>query len=123
MAFKKLLKRWQGQEKYDGTEKRKCARLIYPPSKRPPFIIQKHKLEVVDISEEGLKLLNPMQIVFGEKVSGTIALLTGESMDLSGKVIWQAEGAFGVLTTPIPKSTIIEEIRTLLRTFGSSESS
>jgi len=121
MVFKKLLKRWQGKDKYDGSEKRKFARLVYPSSKRPAFKIKKHELEVIDISEEGLKLLNPMQRVFGEKVYGTIALLSGESMDISGKIVWQAEGAFGLLTTRIPKSTIIEEIRTLLRALGSSE--
>lgn len=121
MVLKKLLKRWQGKDTYDGPEKRKFARLIYPSSKRPSFKIKKHKLEVVDISEEGLKLLNPTQRVFGEKVYGTITLLSGESMDISGQILWQADGAFGLLITRIPKTTIIEEIRHLLRTMGPGE--
>lgn len=121
MAFKELLQRWQGQDKYDGPEKRNFARLIYPSSKRPVFKIKKHELEVIDISEEGLKLLNPLQRNFGEKVYGRIALLSGESTDMTGRIVWQAQGALGVLTTRIPRSTIISEIRTLLRTMGSSE--
>jgi hypothetical protein len=121
MIFKKLLNRWQGKEKYNGPEKRKFARLVYPSSKRPSFKIKKHALEVIDISEEGLKLLNPTQRAFGEKVYGTIALLSGETMNISGHIVWQAEGAFGLLTTPIAKPTIIEEIRILLRAIGASE--
>ena len=120
MVFKKLLKRWQGKDKYDGPEKRNFVRLVYPSSKRPTFKIKEHELEVIDISEEGLKLLNPMQKGFGEKVYGTIALLSGKSIDITGKIVWQAEGTFGLLTTRIPRSTIIEEIRTLLRIIGSS---
>jgi hypothetical protein len=120
MVFKKLLKRWQGKDKYDGPEKRNFARLVYPSSKRPTFKIKEHELEVIEISEEGLKLLNPMQRGFGEKVYGTIALLSGESIDITGKIVWQAEGTFGLLTTRIPRSTIIEETRTLLRIIGSS---
>ncbi len=121
MAFKKLLKLWHGKEKYDGPEKRKFARVVYPSSQRPILEIKEHKLEVVDISEEGLKLVNPILKEFGGKVYGTIALLSGKSMGISGKIVWQAEGTFGFLTTRIPKSTIIEEIRTLLRAIGSSE--
>jgi len=120
MALKKLLKRWQGKNKYYGPEKRNFARLAYPSSKRPILKIKEHELEVIDISEEGLKILNPMQRDCGGKVHGTIALLSGKSSDITGKIVWQAEGIFGLLTTRIPHSTIIEEIRTLLQTMGSS---
>ena len=119
MVFKKLLKRWHGEDKYDGPEKRKFARLIYPSSQRPTFKIKEHKLVVIDISEEGLKLLNPMLEEFAGKVYGTVALLSGKSVGISGKIVWRAEGTIGFLTTRIPKSTIIEEIHTLLRTLGS----
>jgi len=118
--IKRLLELWKGEDKYDGPEKRNFARLVYPSSKRPTLKIKEHELEVIDISEEGLKLLNPMQKGFGEKVYGTVALLSGKSIDITGKIVWQAEGTFGLLTTRIPSSTIIEEIRTLLRIMGSS---
>ena len=122
MIFKKFLQRWQKQPKYDGPEKREFARLVYPPSQRPTLKISEHHLEVVDISERGLKVLNPMQIAIGKKISGTLMLLSGKSMDFAGKIVWQAEGSFGVLTTPIPEPTIIEELRALLRTIGACES-
>ncbi len=121
MGFKKLLKRWHGKDKYDGPEKRKFARLIYPPSQRPTFKIKEHKLEVIDISEEGLKLLNPMLEEFVGKVYGTVALLSGKSMGISGKIVWRAEGTLGFLATRIPESTIIKELRTLLRAICSIE--
>ena len=121
MVFKKLLKRWHGKDKYDGPEKRKFARLVYPSSPRPTFKIKEHKLEVIDISEEGLKLLNPMLEEFWGKVHGTVVFLSGKSMDISGKIVWRAEGVIGFLATHIPKSTITEEIRILLRTFDSGE--
>lgn len=123
MAFKKLLKLWHGKDKYDGPEKRKFARLVYPSFQRPTFKIKEHTLEVIDISEEGLKLLNPMLEEFGGKVYGTVALLSGKSMGISGKIAWQTVGAFGFLTTRIPKSTIMEEIRILLRTIDTSKPS
>ena len=121
MALKKLLKRWYGKDKYDGPEKRKFARLVYPSSQRPTFKIQEHTLEVIDISEEGLKLLNPMLEEFGGKVYGTLTLLSGKSMGLSGKIAWQITGSLGFLTNRIPESTITEEIRTLLQAQGYSE--
>lgn len=42
MNTKELMERFerlQGKDKYDGPEKRKFARLIYPPPKRPPVEI------------------------------------------------------------------------------------
>jgi hypothetical protein len=122
MAFKKLLERWHGKDKYDGPEKRKFARVVYPSSQRPTFKIQEHELEVIDISEKGLKLLNPMLEEFGGKVHGTVTLLSGKSMGISGKIVWRAGGAFGFIETRIPKATIVEELRTLLRGTGSCES-
>lgn len=120
MILKKLLERWQGKDKYK-PEKRNFARLIYPSSKRPILTIKEHKLEVIDISEKGLKLLNPMQIELGENVNGKLVLLSGKPHDITGKVIWQAEGTFGLLVTRIPRSIVVEEIRILLQAIGSSE--
>jgi len=77
--------------------------------------------KLINISEEGLKLLNPMLEEFGGKVYGTLALLSGKSMGISGKIVWQITGSLGFLTTRIPKSIIIEEIRILLRAQDYSE--
>lgn len=122
MGIKKLLKRLRGKDKYDGPERRKFARLKYPPSHRPKLKIKDYELEVIDISEEGLKFLNYMQKKFGKKIYGTVVLLSGKSIEVTGKIVWQSENELGLLAASIPRSTIIEEIHTLLRIIGSIES-
>ena len=115
MALKKLLNRWQGENKYKGVEKRKSIRVVYPPNKRPRLKIRDHLLEVINISEKGMKVLNYKQQEFGKKVSGTVAFSNGESIDITGKIVWKHGKEIGLFTTPIPRSVIMEEVRNLLR--------
>ena len=122
MLIKKLLEQWRGKDTYDGPEKRKFARLVYPPEKRPKLLVREYELEVIDISEGGMKLLNYMRRDFGRQIFGTVALLSGKSMEISGKIVWQYNNEFGLLIARIPRSIIIEEIRTLLQEKGPNKS-
>lgn len=109
------LERLQGSDPYVGKDKRKFVRLLYPPLIRPMFKIGKFEVEVVDISERGIKLYNYMQHAFGPTIQGTIVFHSGISYEISGKVVWQVSKEIGLLSNRIPLFIIEEEIDYLLR--------
>ena len=120
MFLEELLEQLQGEDPYDGSERRASPRLVWPSS-RPTLTIKEHELEVINISEGGLKYSDFLERRFGEKVYGTLELLNGQSIDVAGEIAWQAEDEFGLRTTRISRSVIIEETRALLRERDSSE--
>ena len=79
------LERFQGRGQYVGQEKRKYIRLLYPPQKRPVLKVGNYKVEVVDISEGGLKIFNYMQHKFGPNIQGMIVFLSGASYEVKIK--------------------------------------
>lgn len=119
MVLEKLLKIWQEKIKRgilkDGIEKRKSIRLTYPPVRRPMLKVQEHELEVLNISEQGVKILNQKQIKLSKNVSGNVVFQSGNSIELIGKIVWKFENELGMLVTQIPRAVIIEEVRALLR--------
>jgi len=118
MSMKELmerLERLQGKEKYAGPERRKFNRLLYPPKKRPMLKIGNAEVEVVDISEKGMKLFNYKEHKLGQNIQGTIVFSSGKSIDINGKIVWHFKNELGLLTTPIPRSIIEGEMYTLLR--------
>jgi hypothetical protein len=118
MRIKKLLERLHWKDKYIAHERRKFARLVYPPEDRPVFKIKGAHLQIVDISEEGVKFLNDKHAQISEHVHGTVELLSGKSLDITGRIIWEQDDAVGVHITRIPERIIIDEVRTLLRESG-----
>ena len=119
MALEKLLKIWQGKTKTgmpkNKVERRKDIRLVYSPTFRPVLKIKKRTLEVLDISEKGMKILNYKQFQLGEQVSGTAVFSSGKKIELIGKIKWQLKDQFGIFVTRIPKSVILEEVQMLLK--------
>jgi hypothetical protein len=111
------LERLQGRDSYGGQEKRKYARLLYPPSQRPALKVGDYKLEVVDISERGMKIFNYMQHKFGSKLQGMVTFLSGASYEVNGKVAWQFKQELGLFTSRMPLFIIEGEIDYLLRYF------
>lgn len=107
-----------------GAERRRCARLIYPPDHRPRFQIRDHSMEVIDISESGLRLFLDNADV-GQMVHGTVRFANGTHLDLTGKIVWQRGREVGLLVSRkppvIPERLIYEEIRWLLRQSASGE--
>lgn len=122
MVFKRLLELWQDKKKYEGTERRKYIRLVYPLMTRPRLKIRKHEFEVINISQEGLKFRNYKQIKLGEIIYGTVTLLTGKSLRITGKIMWECGDEVGLLATRISQSVLIEEIQTLLQEKDSNKS-
>lgn len=121
MGIKQLLERLRGKDKYQAPEKRQYARLVYPSVRRPKFKVKDDEMEVVDISEKGIKFRKDKHQKIGDCVYGTTDLLSGKSIDISGKIVWERNENVGVLTTQIKESVIVDEIRTILREMGSSE--
>jgi len=115
------LERFQGRDQYVGQEKRKYVRLLYPPQKRPVLKVENYKVEVVDISEEGMKLFNYMQHKFGPNIQGMVEFPSGVSYEVNGQVVWQFENELGLLANRIPRFIIEQEIEYLLRYFQEKE--
>ena len=100
---------------YDGSERRKHSRITYNPSQRPSLKVQNHELEVVDISEGGLRIIsNPNMIVFDEPLTcGTIILLGGDSIDIEGDNAWDKGDENGMkFINLLPSATIQKERET-----------
>ena len=122
MLIQKLLERLKGKDKYEHTEKRAYARLVYPSLRRPTLKIKDNELEVIDISEKGVKFIKDKHQTLSECVHGTTMLLSGKSIDIAGKIVWESENEVGLLVAQIKESVIIDEIRTVLKEMGASES-
>lgn len=115
------LERFQGRDPYAGQEKRKYVRLLYPPPKRPVLKVGKYKVEVVDISEGGMRLFNYMQHKFGPNLQGMVEFPSGVSYEVKGEVVWQFKNELGLLSNPIPRFIIEQEVEHLLRYFQEKE--
>lgn len=80
-----------------------------------------YKLEVIDISERGMKFLNYRQHRIDQNIQGTVELLSGISIDVAGKIAWQFRNELGLFITHIPRTIIEEERYALLREKGLNE--
>jgi hypothetical protein len=125
MALKRIVdlfeRKTECQRRYKAPERRECIRFEYPPEHRPVFRVRNKKLKIIDISEQGLKLLNDKQVKLGAMVHGSILFLNGKSMEITGKIVWEHDNQIGLLLAPLPPSVILAEIRNLMRTLGLSE--
>lgn len=120
-----LLARLKGQPQPEHSpERRQCARLIYPPNHRPRFCIRQQDMEVIDISETGLRLFLDDADV-GQRVHGTVRFGSGSQLNVTGEIVWQHGREVGLLISQnppcIPESLIYEEIRWVLRETGLSQ--
>jgi hypothetical protein len=97
-------------KKYEGIERRKYPRTEYFNIEGPKLKIGKHKFEVLDISQRGLKFLNDKEVNLSEYISGKLTLLCGESIDIEGSPIWEQDDDFGLyLKNHIPSDIIQKE--------------
>ena len=94
-------------------EKREFARLVYPPAKRPTLKVGENELEIIDISEKGVRLLNNNQVNLDKSIYGEALLLSGRSINVDGEVAWNNNNEVGLLMALIPSSIIAEERRIL----------
>jgi hypothetical protein len=119
MVLEKLLKRWQEISKpgvhRERAEKRKYIRMAYPPNRRPVLQVKDHQLEVLNISEKGLKIFNHKQAKLSKNISGNVVFSSGKSIELLGKIAWEHQNELGLFVTQVPRSVIMDEVRALLR--------
>lgn len=100
----------QKKKKYEGIERRKYPRIEYLNIEGPRLKIGKHKFEVLDISQRGLKFLNDKEVNLSEYISGKLTFLCGESIDIEGLLIWEQDDDFGLyLKNLIPSDMIQKE--------------
>lgn len=114
MNITRLIEQLHGKKTYDAGDKREFVRLQYPPIKRPKLKVKEHEMDVLDISEKGIKILKEKQEKLNECIIGTLTLLSGKLLDLGGKIVWERDSFVGLVTTRIPKSVIVGEILTLV---------
>lgn len=82
---------------YDGSEKRTYIRIAYKPENRPRLKIGEDDLDVVDISESGIRCVNNKKIKLDKRIRGTMTFLCGESVAIDGDIVWEKNGEFGLL--------------------------
>jgi len=108
-----LIDNLQNVLKSGSHERRKFVRLGYPSTKRPVLKFGEHEIEVMDISENGIRLLNDKKIDLGQSIHGEIVLLSGRSMRVDGEVQWSLNNEVGLLMALIPSTVIDKERRVL----------
>ena len=97
---------------YGGIERRRYFRLTYPPDAGPTFKVRTHELEVLEVSEKGLRFLNDKEVKLAEWVRGTIRFHDGELLDLEGRTVRKQGDEIALnLVTPIPFPRILKEQR------------
>jgi hypothetical protein len=125
MVIKKIAKLWKGKDKKTRSssedpgkqDKRAFIRLEYPPGKRPKFIVGNDEMEVINISERGLKFINDQQIPMGKFINGTIVLSKKTSINLKGTVVWSEGNAAGILISGVIPQYIMEKQLALTKKF------
>jgi hypothetical protein len=68
---------------------RKHVRLRYPEDKRPSLILEDDALDVVDLSERGLRYVQDHgpEPKIGASIEGILRLVRGETLPVRGKVV------------------------------------
>jgi PilZ domain len=76
-----------GNTEYNGLEKRKHLRTIYPAAKRPIFRARGEELKIKDVSRGGLKFCNRDKVKIKGWVEGTIDLTDGTCIKVEGIIV------------------------------------
>jgi hypothetical protein len=101
-------------------------RLHYPPNTRPSLILESGSLNVVDLSERGLRYIQDAgpEPPIGTKLEGILQLSSGETLPVRGTVVRvvHPQGAAGpgvievaahLSDVPIPRRVIQAERQTI----------
>jgi len=68
-----------------------------------------HEFEIADISEGGIRFINNKKIKLAESVRGTAHFLSGASMDIEAKIVWEQFSEVGLLLKNYIPSAIMEK--------------
>lgn len=96
-----------------GDNRRETYRIGYPEAGRPRFFptaAAEASLEVLDLSEEGLRLAVPEGFDLGVDLAGRLDLPGTPPLDVAGRVVRRGEHDAAVhLTRPLPSPLIVAE--------------
>jgi len=91
-------------------ERRSYHRVAYPPQKRGQLAVGSYAFDVIDISKQGIRFLNPGKVKLSEWIGATITLQDGSSLAVEGKIVWTDDHLLGMqLLNPIPYNHILNE--------------
>ncbi len=91
-------------------ERRRHSRIVFKPLKRPKLKIKENEFEVENISEGGIRFLNPNNIHVSAEFNGTITFKDGDTFEIEGKKKWEKEGSVGVASKhPVPQEIVIKD--------------
>jgi hypothetical protein len=96
--------------------RRELYRIVYPLAERPVFEAGRFLLEVIDVSEKGMRFeMGPRRLPeVGTELGGTIQFRSGDAVEVQGEVIRAREGVVVLaLDPPLPYSQILAEQRYL----------
>jgi len=96
-------------KRYGGSEKRTYIRIAYRSKNRPTLKIGEADLDVVDISESGIRIFNHKKVKLGKRLQGTMTLLCGESVAIDGDMVWEKNDEFGLLLKRLIPSDDMEK--------------
>lgn len=94
---------------YDGSEKRSYIRIAYRPENRPKLKLKEGDLDVIDISESGIRCINDRGIKLDKSIRGTVSFLCGESVAVEGDIVWEKNSELGLLLKHLIPSEEMEK--------------
>lgn len=109
------MKNMKKKKNYEDTERREFQRITYSNIEGPRLKIGKHKFEVLDISQRGLRFLNDKEVIFSEYITGELTFLCGESVSIEGLVIWEQDDDFGLYLKNLMPSDAIQKEELYIR--------
>lgn len=93
-------------------ERREFPRIRHRLNRRPRFVYQKEELEVLDISERGLRIENKADITLQEWVRGTLLFSDDGTLDINGLIVRKDAHTVSLqLITTIPADMLARERR------------
>jgi len=98
-------------------ERRAYIRIEYPPKERPRFKVGEHEMEVINLSEKGLKFLDNKQAygTSGKMIDGALIFLNGKLIKLRGQIVLNQGNEVGILINGRIAYPIMEEQRDLIK--------
>jgi len=100
---------------YTGPERRSFTRVIYKPSQKAELNIESNTYNVMDINESGIRFQNSAGKKIPQFIRGTLLLLSGDRIEIDGKVEWQQDDEVGMsLNFLIPYQDIQKEQRYII---------
>ncbi len=90
------------KKQYDGPERRRYFRhkLIYSPKEKIKLKVRNHEFEVLDISQEGFRLIDDGALPLDEHIQGILIHSDNKSRKIKGTIVWRLNNEIGIRFEP-----------------------